>query len=332
MAKNVDAARAPSGLSSTGTRSLFHYTSAKGLTGIIGTQSLFATHADFLNDSSECRLLRALLAPRLVEEFQELAPKLIKANLMKEPETQAFLAGASGEFASSVINTVIQTINNLSPIYITSFCLHADGTPDHANGLLSQWRGYANGGFAIEFDEDGLDRIKAEEVDKHQYKGILTNQVWYDHHEEKAQLDRFKGIAAAALKVHFGHHGKDASAVLGRGELVDFVNHFVEVMPFLKPEGFHEEREYRMVALAYRKSASLGPNPPLRNTQFRESENGAVVPYISVFDGSDLKLPIKSVLIGPHPNQDNQQTAVELLLDQHGIDAKVRRSTLSLRP
>jgi len=332
LTKRVNAKRATVGASSTGSRSLFHYTSAKGLIGILGTQSLFATHADFLNDSSECRLLREVLAPRLIEEFKELAPKLIGAKFMKEPETKAYLAGASEEFSSSVINTMVKTINRLSPIYITSFCVHADGTTDHANGLLSQWRAYANGGFAVEFDEDGLDQIKAKEVNKYRYKGILTNRVWYDHHEEKAELHRFKGIVAAALKVHFRHHGKDASEVLGRGELVDFVNHFVEVMPFLKPEGFCEEREYRMVALAYRRGPSVALKSPLRDIQFRASENGAVVPYIGVFDKSKLKLPIKSILIGPHPNQDNQHTAVELLLDQYGVHAEVRRSKLSLRP
>ena len=70
---------------------------------------------------------------------------------------------------------------------------------------------------------------------------------------------------------------------------------------------------------------------PLRDIQFRSGENGSVVPYIAVFDNSELTLPIKSILIGPHPNQDNQQTAVELLFNQHGIKAEVRRSKLSLR-
>jgi hypothetical protein len=36
--------------------------------------------------------------------------------------------------------------------------------------------------------------------------------------------------------------------------------------------------------------------------------------YIAVFEGSGSKLPIKSVLIGPHANQDNQETAVKLYL------------------
>jgi len=68
----------------------------------------------------------------LIEEFNELAPKLVKAKFMKEAETQAFLTEGSGEFASSVFNTVVRAIDNISPIYITSFCLHGANTPDHA--------------------------------------------------------------------------------------------------------------------------------------------------------------------------------------------------------
>jgi hypothetical protein len=312
-------------------RSLFHYTSAQGLIGILGTQSLFATHADFLNDSSECRLLRGLLTPRLIEELEDLAPKLVKAKFMKEAETKAFLTGASEEFASSVFNTIVKTIDSISPIYITSFCLHGANTPDYANGLLSQWRGYANGGFAIEFDEDGLDKIKDIEMNKYRYEGILTNTVWYEDHEENAGLNKFRGLVAAALKVHFEDQGKDASEVLGHGERRDFVRPFFETLPFLKAHGFREEREYRMVAIAYRRGISSDLKAPLREIQFRSDRNGSVVPYIAVFDESGLKLPIKSILIGPHSNQDNQQTAVELLLDRHSIQAEVRRSKLSLR-
>jgi hypothetical protein len=107
-------------------------------------------------------------------------------------------------------------------------------------------RPYANGGFAVEFDENGLDKIKAVEVNKYRYAGILTNSVWYKNHEEKAGLAKFKGVVAAALKVHFEHRGNDSGEVLGRGEL----------------------REYRMVALAYRRGISSDLKLPLRDIQF----------------------------------------------------------------
>jgi hypothetical protein len=112
---------------------------------------------------------------------------------------------------------------------------------------------------------------------------------------------------------------------------VDFLKPFFEAVPFLKASGFKEECEYRMVSLAYRRGASAKLKLPLRNIKFKASANGSIVPYIAVFEDSGLKLPIKSILIGPHPNQDNQETAVRLLLDQYEVEADVRRSKLTLR-
>jgi hypothetical protein len=314
-----------------GNRSLFHYTTAQGLIGILSTHSLFATHADFLNDSSECRLLRDVLQPQLLKEFGEVAPKLVAAGLMSEAKVIEYGETASEEFCTSVFNTMVRSIERISPIYITSFCLHGSKTSEFENGLLSQWRGYANGGFAIEFEEKGLDELTAAEVSKFRYEGILTSGVSYEDHVVRANLKRFQGVVSAALKVNFMSRGVDASGVLGAHELIDFLKPFFEAVPFLKASGFKEESEYRMVSLAYRRGPSGELKLPLRNIKFRAGANGAVVPYIAVFEDSGLKLPIKSILIGPHPNQDNQETAVRLLLDQYDIDAEVRRSKLTLR-
>jgi hypothetical protein len=331
MVRTLDAKPTFGGPLRLGNRSLFHYTTAQGLIGILRTQTLFATHADFLNDSSECRLLREVLQPQLIKEFKEIAPKLVAAGIMSEAKVVEYGDSASEEFATAIFNTMVRSIEKISPIYITSFCLHGPKTPEFENGLLSQWRGYANGGFAVEFDEKGLDQLASAEVAAFRYEGILTSAVAYDGHAERADLKRFQGVVSAALKINFADRGLDASGVLGDHEMIHFLKPFFEAVPFLKASGFKEESEYRMVSLAYRKSAPVKPELPLRNIKFRASANGSVVPYIAVFEDSGLKLPIKSILIGPHPNQDNQETAVRLLLDQFDIAAAVRRSKLTLR-
>jgi hypothetical protein len=43
------------------------------------------------------------------------------------------------------------------------------------------------------------------------------------------------------------------------------------------------------------------------------------------------KLPIKSVIVGPHPNQDLQRHAVELLLNRFDVAAPVRVSHIPFR-
>jgi hypothetical protein len=57
---------------------------------------------------------------------------------------------------------------------------------------------------------------------------------------------------------------------------------------------------------------------------------GAVGILIRLF-GEWAKLPIVSVIVGPHPNQSLQKDAIERLLEQKGIAASVRLSSIPFR-
>jgi hypothetical protein len=63
--------------------SLFHYTTASGLLGIVETKTLWATQANFLNDAAECQLLSKLLTPRIKADFEKIVPELIQRNAFK---------------------------------------------------------------------------------------------------------------------------------------------------------------------------------------------------------------------------------------------------------
>src|SRR6266487_5937964 len=65
-------------------RCLFHYTTGEGLISIVRNQSLHATHSDFLNDSSECRLIKEILKPVFQHELSELVPKLIERGVLPQ--------------------------------------------------------------------------------------------------------------------------------------------------------------------------------------------------------------------------------------------------------
>jgi hypothetical protein len=43
--------------------------------------------------------------------------------------------------------------------YVTCFCGESDDEYVNQNGLLSQWRGYGDGGFAIVFDTRGIEEL-----------------------------------------------------------------------------------------------------------------------------------------------------------------------------
>jgi hypothetical protein len=112
---------------------IFHYTTQKGILGIIQNREMWATQIHFLNDKNEIHLTFEILTREL------------KA-LLKSTQTPA-------------LKSILQEISDYLQIMdqghicIASFCAAAD--------LLSQWRGYGNlgKGYAIGFDLKELTRI-----------------------------------------------------------------------------------------------------------------------------------------------------------------------------
>jgi hypothetical protein len=58
--------------------SVFHYTDAAGLLGILSSETLFATDYRYLNDSTEAALIRELLLPLFESEVAEVTLSLFK--------------------------------------------------------------------------------------------------------------------------------------------------------------------------------------------------------------------------------------------------------------
>jgi hypothetical protein len=323
----------PAAASNGVSRSLFHYTTAGGLIGILQSQSLFATHANFLNDSAECRILSRLLKPQIAGEIAEIVPTLIKRGRLIGDVYKEHGEKIHEMQAEAALDSIFTSIEKIAPFYITSFCIHDPTEPEYENGLLSQWRGYANGGFAIEFDELAIDELGKAENNAHRYQGILTDQVSYDGHSKRAKIEQFKGIGKAFLRKLFEDQGGDLVQDFGDEiDLHKFTRPFLEVLPFLKDPGFSEEREYRIAALCNRPGvAEDGDVRTPKELLFRESKSGSVIPYVPLFAGLGTKLPIKGILIGPHVNQANQANALSLLLERCGIDVEVRPSKLTFR-
>ncbi len=318
--------------------SLFHYTTASGLIGIVSSQTLWATHAQFLNDTAECQLLTKLLTPQIEEEFRNIVPALTEVGAFK-PELMSKLGGDDmATEAERVVNSILRAIDKSSPIHIASFCLHPVKSPESEHGLLSQWRGYAKGGFAIEFDEGGIDELIHDEMKRYAYQTLKTDRVAYENHSEVANVPAFKGMANASLKGLFESVApklsarEDVARILGTQDLADYITPFAMAVPFLKGPRFREEAEYRIVALPIRSKelAAKVDDRPWKSSNFREDPTGAVVPYIELFKGAQ-PLPIKKVIVGPHRDQANQKLAAEMLLEKHGIRVPVIVSDTTLR-
>jgi hypothetical protein len=300
---------------------------------------LWATHANFLNDTAECQLLSSLLTPQVEAEYRKIIPRLMDVGAFKPEIMQTFGTILNTE-SEKVTSVVLASIERVSPIHITSFCQHEKSTPECDHGLLSQWRGYAKGGFAIEFDEGKLDDLMDLEHSNHSYQAMITRKVEYDNHEKAADLRQFEGIAAAALRVAFEDAAPklarrpDVSEILGVRTLQSYIGAFIQVLPFLKSARFKEENEYRLVALPTRAKADIKATRderPHKEMHFREGVAGSMVPYIKLFESIRSPLPIKKLIVGPHQDQQNQYHAARLLLEKYEIDAPVVKSGTTFR-
>lgn len=120
--------------------------------------------------------------------------------------------------------------------------------------------------------------------------------------------------------------------ILGNKTTQDFAHPYLITAPFLKDSSFEEEQEYRIVALCNRIGVT-DPNDERRykDLHFRTKLDGRITPYIKLFDQLEDDLPIKSIVVGPHPHQDAQLAAVHLVAEEHGIKCDIRPSRIPFR-
>ncbi len=311
--------------------SVFHYTDAAGLLGILQSDNLFATDYRFLNDPSEGQILREMLLPLFETEIAEFTPKLIAKGWLKKKIYEKDGLSVHRLHAEGLYRALIQAVDNVSPFFVTSFCKHDDGSDAYSHGLLSQWRGYGGGGgFAIEFDEKELDELMFAEQRTNAYAGVKSESVRYKNHSTAFDPNHFKGLAGAMTRQIFEHVGIDATEVTGNKNIDAAVMEFAKLAPFLKHSGFAEECEYRMVGICLRRTKMpRAEKREVKPIKFR-ARNGLLSPYIE-FLGNTGGLPIKGVIVGPHAFQQRQVDAVQMLAESYDLKLDIRRSELPYR-
>lgn len=313
---------------------LYHYTTADGLSGILESKSLWATHSSFVNDAEEIlgfydRILPELLRPILKKRFDEVK------NL---PAFQRELGSKSledycNEQVESLIDAFRVTASILHDHYITSFSIPCDEWV-REHGLLSQWRAYgSNGGYAIVFDTTTFDEILKEETAPYQEEIFSWSDVRYRLNENRRTGDPdtdqwIEKLEVAANKFFRSHSENDA------GELA---NPLTILSSIFKHRGFEEEREVRFVL------SLLGPRlesePELQSVRQHPIKTrirmGEAVPFVELcvreVNGVRQHLPIKRIIVGPHRDKNDRKRAVQLLLKQHGLDADVSVSDIPYR-
>ena len=308
---------------------IMHYTSASGLHGIVTTKTLWVSHTSFLNDTEEVvgfydRVLPGILEPPVKRYFKDV-----------ENPTQLAEAGrllgedVVSHYLEKIVNKCKEAELRAQDHYVISFCT-TNETWISKHGLLSQWRGYGlDGGYAIVFDSAGLESLLTKEAKIYYEENLMWANTQYHMSEilkisDEQVLDLIKNLQ------------KSVSIYLRTGdpEKFDF-NSASQLATICKHRGFEEEKEVRIVVSEV--SVEMGRDPDkATNKPYRKAHsyfrNGVAVPCVHLFEDQKSKtLPIRRIIVGPHPDKLERKKAIEILLQNHNINAEVLVSDTPFR-
>jgi len=261
---------------------LYHYTSQKGLLGILQNHKLRMTNIFYMNDSNEFSHPMGLFQQEWDKYVNETLEKMNSLESFKEePMTLGDISKNVKNFHDRIFNELCQSIG--MEIFVFSFSGKGDD--------LSQWRGYCpnTGGFCIEFDKEKLFDI----VDKH--KRYRIGVCSYTHKEKIKLIDNIIDKYKNSIENWLLQKDKKNTRKM--------FNEMMNVIPFLKDNSFIDEDEYR---ICY--------NSEGENTKFIEG-NSMIKPYYeSELKGDDGKLPISKIIVGPTPHPELSKLSVKSLL------------------
>lgn len=258
---------------------LYHYTSMKGLLGIIQERSIWATNILYLNDSSEYKHARDLI--------------------VKEINEQKAAIRDTADIKRKVLDSLDQMLNpergdyNHDHLYVCSFSASCD--------QLSQWRGYCpeGKGYSIGFWTDVL--CKAMEA-----KGFNHVECLYKP-EQKQKLIEDKlseHINESVNACNKKPENKVNEFISKTSE--ELVNKALEIMPAIKDKAFEEEKEFRFYRI-------LNDYEAEKEVCFREGHS-MVIPYVEV-ELPDIQCA--EIYVGPTPHEKLSIESIRALLKRH---------------
>lgn len=321
---------------------LFHYTDINGLKGILGTQTLWATHYAYLNDSQEIKhffeeggLFSKIMKDIVLERVNEV---------IQEPRVQSeiYKCGGKTNLVNHDANLLLQSLRNsfleknsenalYTEAYIACFSKPKNKKISE-HGLLSQWYMYGkNEGYAIVFSKQGIKTLFGiiERPEISPIPMVFGDVVYSDfsnsfkkefEKELKTIRDFYKGLF---LDKYTGEENYP--------ELSQIYDSILYCACRYKHWGFKEENEMRIVAVPISKEKGKiyteeGYDFTNKTIELRTNK---AIPYIKLFDDIELqanrlqRLPIIRIIIGPSPTIEEKRKrvrAVEIFLEQLGLD------------
>jgi hypothetical protein len=289
---------------------LHHYTDLTGLQGILGSNALWATHFDCLNDKTEVMLLKRPMMSALVARLHNT----LKTATIGNRHTRRMLA-RSGKleqevyvFVEALFSTAFEQgpAEPLSEPYITSFCTHSSGKEyEIANGLLSQWRAYGGAErYCIVFDTAKLIELLENEFSAHYWVYMRLPEVHFAFDDVDVEL-LFSNLLERCEEYLVSNLGPHSQSIT-REAIVSFI----AAAPRFKHQGFREEQEVRVIGIPHNQALVdrirlERPDEDSRSVKAvnHRKRNDRDCPYLILFDSLERKLPIRRIIVGPSLKQ-----------------------------
>lgn len=268
---------------------LYHYTNTAGLLGILKSQTLWASDAEYLNDAEELKYGRREMLDALRAEEKRI--------LANGGTIEGSAEGSRASILSSAVHSLETGTSSYQGPYVVCFCSEWD--------LLSQWRGYAEGhGWALGFDADELAAC-ATSWDKSE---SALQEITYGPSGIANAAQRAAQMTAPNPVSHPGVYGDYMAHVVCRRELAR-----------IKHPAFAEEKEWRLIvdqdgSVANTLNEDHAGCGRASTLEFRDGTTG-LTPYLPVpWPYSALR----ELVIGPTQYRDEQRSAVDRLLGTTG--------------
>lgn len=318
--------------------SVYHYTTAKGLKGILESKALFATHHNFLNDTTEINKglelffnEKDLFKTQIIDKYKDAY--ILKNNVAMNLPSNEF------EYIGDLFDQFWENFENFRnsiSVFITSFTFIGDS--------LNHWGHYGNEGtsYCIKFNKEKLSSaynmplnaiVSKEEV---RYDKSVTDII-------NSFTDLFsKGVMQGLDNEHKSSYDLDSKIGILFAECL---TELLFEAALIKGSEFFQEQEYRSILIFPDKIRINGNEPKCyfectkydelenemrktSNLQFRCSEHGVFVPYHSVPFDIDS---IEEIIIGKSMHKEDSVKGLDMLLESLDLNIKVTSTVNSFR-
>ena len=262
---------------------MYHYTSQRGLLGIIKTKSLWLTQVACLNDLSE-----------VSHAFSLMKAAILKIKPNEEQPVQMF--------CDHLINLMDTNSVPRFNIFVISFSENGD--------LLSQWRGYcSDGGYSIGFDYETFEKLLTTEGPIPNAIDVELGKCIYDPDEQNKIITE---ILDNTVERYRELIKKSSVSVLDADRINIILNYMIplyRLAPLMKNESFAEEQEWRLIVTLTKNS----------DISYREGIKW-IIPYYKLnMVKSEEFLRVKEIIVGPTLDQFAAINSLERFLQSERV-------------